>query len=258
MILSKSYGVTGALGVNVPTGDGSGLWSALYYEIVASLDYDAIGLMFMMAGQNSDHKAMRIYAGAAGAEQLIAEVAAPNSVYDAMQMLVPLKVPSGTRISVKTMSNNYQDKCYISCTPIYGASHEMPQVGYGRMYGLGANDFTLVDPGAVAGTKGAWVELAASSTYGAKGLTLFVGSYVGGATAGNFMIDIAVGSAAAEQIIVADLPTRVTAYENNSVCVEHGPFWVPIPAGSRIAVRAACTHATANDRNLYAVITLWE
>jgi hypothetical protein len=51
-------------------------------------------------------------------------------------------------------------------------------------------------------------------------------------------VDIGVGAAGSEQAIVFDLPVELP-YAPPIPCI-FGPFYIPIPAGTRISARLAC------------------
>lgn len=94
---------------------------------------------------------------------------------------------------------------------------------------------TLVTANASANTKGSYTELITSTTYAASGLQMTARS----SGTGDFLIDIAIGSAGSEIVVVPNIlvsrQTQTWAW---------GPFIIPlaIPAGTRIA--AACQSST--------------
>jgi len=94
---------------------------------------------------------------------------------------------------------------------------------------------TTVTNGGVANVKGAYTTLVASTAYDVDGLLINVGNpsaQVGGS------VDIAVGAAAAEQIIFPDLNARGHIEESEW-------YYIPIniPAGTRIAARSQSNNA---------------
>jgi hypothetical protein len=87
---------------------------------------------------------------------------------------------------------------------------------------------TVITSGAI-NTKGSYGELTASAPFDADGFTLVISEIVGD----NNMIDIAIGAAGAEVVIVENLPVEGNLFS--------GAFTtfipIPIPAGSRVAAR---------------------
>lgn len=109
---------------------------------------------------------------------------------------------------------------------------------------------TAVTCSATANTKGSFAQLTASTTNDAC-FAIVSGAYTG--TAVNyFMIDIAVGAAASEKII---LPNLVLAFwpggnaNGNTVS-----FPIQIPAGTRLSVRCQSVAATAEVVNLNIIL----
>lgn len=102
---------------------------------------------------------------------------------------------------------------------------------------------TQVGAGGTANTKGTYVTLIASTAYATKGIMIQPGV----ASAGfDYLIDIAIGAAASEVIIIPDL---MTGSGTGSIS-RQAPYFFPIaiPAGVRISARSACTLASANVR----------
>lgn len=86
-------------------------------------------------------------------------------------------------------------------------------------------------------TPGAWVELTASSPFDAVGIWVDV---TGTASSGRpYMIDIGVGAAASEVVVVPSVYIQHTLREASGIMIP-----VAIPAGSRISARAQVNNST--------------
>ena len=85
---------------------------------------------------------------------------------------------------------------------------------------------------ASAHTKGAWVELAAATAADACWVDAFIGFT--NANTSRYLVDIALGAAGSEQVLLPDLYFETTIL--NTVYVAYR-FPVAIPAGSRVAAR---------------------
>lgn len=97
-----------------------------------------------------------------------------------------------------------------------------------------------------------------STARDAKGFTL-IGYGNGSATANvRFFIDIGVGGSGSEVTVLENLCAAQESFRVALNGTPFGPFWVPIPAGSRIAARAQCSSATATDRVPRVSLVLWE
>lgn len=101
-----------------------------------------------------------------------------------------------------------------------------------------------VTSSASTNTKGAWVELLAASSRPAVGM--IVGIRRGHTALMSSLIDIGIGAAASETVIVPNLIGDC----GTNLLTRSGPILIPIavPAGSRIAARAQATVASANPR----------
>ena len=116
-------------------------------------------------------------------------------------------------------------------------------------------DGTVIDPGGTAHTKGSWTEIVSSTTEQYNGFFLSHSRYdwrITGSIYGVF--DIGFGASSSEVVICANLPY----YRQNSGYLI-SPFFTPIfpikiPAGTRIAARAAGSNTSAGQREIDLVV----
>lgn len=96
---------------------------------------------------------------------------------------------------------------------------------------------TSLTASASANTKGAYAELTAASPEAAKAVFISIHDATSGAR--RFLVDLAIGAAASEVVVVADVPFA-PGDQFNTNCPG---FYLPlaIPAGSRVAARVACS-----------------
>ncbi len=109
-------------------------------------------------------------------------------------------------------------------------------------YGTDLSDSggTQVDPGATGNTKGAYSELVASSAGLIRHLMIGIGVQSSQITSTALhLIDVAVGTAGSEQIILPDLFTA-TAVAKDLRQPRVMAFPCHVPPGSRLAARAQC------------------
>ena len=90
-----------------------------------------------------------------------------------------------------------------------------------------------------ANTKGSYAQLVASSRINAFNLFLIIGGNQS-TTLDEYLIDIAIGAAASEQVIIANIPWG----RQTEIFIRAVPFSISIPAGVRISARCQCTSAT--------------
>ncbi|MDZ5457003.1 hypothetical protein [Azohydromonas lata] len=226
-----------------------GAWT----QIVASTAFDAAALLLTLSvGTTNGSVLVDIGIGAAGTETVLLgnlqarRISSGNNV---VQLLLPLQIPAGSRIALR-YQQTAANVVLGACASVVAATWNSPATA-GRTATHGAvpasSSGTVVDPGASANTKGAWVELTPATDSDASWLLLSVmptGTAINANTA--FYVDVAVGASGAEQIIVPDVPVYVAATVESSMARVLLP--ISIPAGSRLAVRMQCSATTTPGR----------
>jgi hypothetical protein len=193
--------------------------------------------------------------GASGSEIiLIADVFVARVANTAATVLLPIRVPSGSRISVRTASTTVSAIATVTIHLISGG-FDRP-VGRGLVTTYGANSATSsgtsVDPGATINTTGAWTQLTASTTVATRALALNFGNQ--GTALGMFwLFDVGVGASGSEQVLLPNLLASSTSAKDLDPS-GYPPLPVNIPEGSRIAVRSQCNLSTAASRALDVVL----
>lgn len=257
-IAPVSHGTTSTQGTSVAGGSGAGTYTATKVQLVAATSEDWSGILALTSEGTTIGSLWKLYVGGSGSEQEFVEFVGSNGPVEPMNMLIPIKVPAGSRISVaKADSNGFASTARIHLTPIRGKSTN-PLVSRGRLIGKGSGALTDVDAGGTANTKGSWVQLSASIPQDAKGFTLVGFGDSSNDSNTRYHIDVGVGGAGSEQVILADISTAGEEYRVGLRGLPLGPIWTPIPAGSRIAVRCQCSSATAAVRVPRLAMILWE
>ncbi len=174
--------------------------------------------------------------GAAGFEIIILS----NLLYVAQQYhpsptyyLFPLNIPSGVRLSARCQTAS------ASGSNIYVSAHVfadgfMPSSALSQIITLGAVPASTAGTSMTSGaanTKGAWSEITAAV---ASSIRFMVANFCGWTNnSGNKLIDIGIGSAGSEIVVVPNLFGSADSPGNPYVA----SFPVNIPAGTRIAAR---------------------
>ena len=147
---------------------------------------------------------------------------------------IPVRIPAGERVALRCQSTTASEAVQIG---LYGApAQRFLQEGTVAVYGDNTADSggTQIDPGGTANTKGSYSQITASTTRHHRGLFICVGSQANAAasTTRNY-IDIAIGAASSEKIIIPDIHYRTTTSED--FCPM--PFYWPvsIPEGTSIS-----------------------
>lgn len=248
---SSAYGI--AL-----TANASNNVKGAYSQLVASTPQDAYGLLIQIQGSSTGDHLIDIAIGAAASEQIIAA-----NIVHARQIgntrrgsyaLIPGFIPSGTRLSAREQCSTGGANALIAII-LLPAIGPFSLANLTRMTNYGGNTTTSggvsIQPGGTINTKGAYSQISSSTTNPMRWAVLMFGNQANAAranTANNsWTVDVAIGSAGNETIIVPDV--FIGAGAADSVVV---PILVSIPtnipSGTRVAVRAQCTINDATDR----------
>jgi hypothetical protein len=179
-------------------------------------------------------------------------------------------IPVGSTIFIRTQSSSGSAVTFCSAYAAALANpHPGPLVplhayqagprGVLTSYGPDTSDsgLTNVDPGGSANVKGAWSQLTGEITWDARYIYLKAGNKNNTArTTCDWNVDIGLGPVGQERVLVPDI-----LFQDEGAPMGPLPdawhFPLLLPAGERLAVRAACTITDATDRlidlALYAV-----
>lgn len=184
----------------------------------------------------------------------------PTTVYGAPTSYnIPILLPAGTRIAARC-------QCLTAGSKQASISiHTIPFGGFGFPYGCqlcttyGAvtadSGGTSIDPGASAGTYGAWVEFSAATTYRIRALQIGIGNQSNTArTQGFWGLDVGIGSAGNEVAIVSGYQLFCHSSADLVVPNVSPLFPVVVPQNSRLSVRAKSGVTDATDRTFDAIL----
>lgn len=222
------------------TANTKGSWA----QMIASTphDFDALIVWFTQDFSNAPIS-LDIGWGASGSERvLIADLTSGQVQYGGACITIPIAVRAGTRLAMRTQSSTGGTGGAAAMIGLQGSLAGGRPFSSATTYGFTAATTrgTTIDPGTTAGTKGAWAQVAASTTSDIRGLFASVGA--GGNSSlstARFWFDIGVGASGFEQPIIRDFPMGTSASEILS------PSWWPvipvdIPLGSRLSARSVC------------------
>lgn len=228
-----------------------------YTEAIASTSEEVTSLRLYYeggAGANQD-SLVDIAIGAAASEVVIVSnlaLSRPGSIENGPCWVdIPIHIPAGTRVAVRRQDSTGGGSivmgliCQTGKALTYGRSFSKA-VTYG--VNTGDSGGTSIDPGGSANTKGSYVQLTASTTAPIRYLILCLQGQTNAVrTFSRFLIDVAIGAAASEVVLLQDIPA-VASGNSDYVVPTWAAFEVSIPAGSRIAVRAQASITDATDR----------
>jgi hypothetical protein len=175
-------------------------------------------------------------------------------------MIIPCgQLAAGTRIAIRMASVTASDETNVGLIGLdagwlsQGSGAGIDTYGYS---GSGAIQGITVDPGGTASTKGAYTQLTASTTNDYCGFFLTFDNLSSDPAAADAtcLVDVALGAAGSEKIILPNVAVSRNFFgvgNGYQIAPNHTDiFYIPIKAGTRIAVRASCAINTATDRLL--------
>jgi hypothetical protein len=211
-----------------------------YQELVAATDRNAAGFLVCLEGSGAGDYYVDIAVGAGGSEQIIAAnlhtcINAQN--LRSTEYFIPIPIPGGTRLAARFQNNTTAGTCLTAITLWHGGLSTPVCAVIDNLNPDTANtQGTLIAQGGANHTKGAYTQIIASTARRYKGLIIHNGRR-GTVASQTFMNDVAIGAAASEQIIIPNIWWNQNTTTDNIERSVQGPFWVDIPAATRIAIR---------------------
>lgn len=186
--------------------------------------------------------------GPAGSEQVVianVPVSAGSRVrINALAARLLIGADAGARIAARAQASASSTVIGVALHAIDGDSGGIATT-YGS--GLSGTRATAVDAGAVANTKGAWTELASSTSREIRRALVVITRRGDGLSivASSSQLDIGIGSAGSEEVVIPDVQFW-QATGGGEVAPLSWLCAVEIPAGSRLVARHMCssTHST--------------
>jgi hypothetical protein len=247
---TASYSSAGFRSYQAYTGTPSGTYGA-WAQLIASTPFDADGLIVWLpdSASVSGGGSINIGVGAAGSEHIIIKGVILNGVNTSMHWFyAPIQVPAGSRIAFQAAEETYTAGDCIQC----GVS--LMGGGYGNFAGAGmeivnsntgvAYEGVSVAASSTVDSYGAFTQITASTGRDYLGFMVGLDDLAGttSESGGYCQLDIAIGAAGSEQPIIFDLPFDLPY--GPPTPATFGPFFFPIPAGTRISAKFACNIAS--------------
>lgn len=228
-----------------------------YVELVASSLFDATGIVLNIGKAHSTQAdfLVDIAVGAASSEQIIIEnllICKSSLVWAyADQLYVPISIPAGTRISARMQTTDTIEYLDISAYLQHGGCFADDTFSICHSMGPDTSDTggVVVDPGTTADTKGSYAQIVASSEFDCEQIIVAMsGRHNSSNTTHVGLLDIAVGAAASEQVILSNI-SYVTHGGHDIIRPNLlGPIPFHVPAGTRISARCQSSITDATDR----------
>lgn len=245
---------TGPVLVSSGTSFVKGAW----LQLSASLTQDASWMMFFIETLNSSgsNYAVDIGVGAAASEVVIvSNLYFAGQTSGSVRYMFPLTIPAGTRVAARVAGNGSPGGgCTVGFT-VFSDSYQSAGCGSAiDTYGFNSATIlgTSVDPGGTANTKGVYSQITSSTVADIAGIFVTFDAQntsSGSSNASTSLIDIAVGGAGSEIVIVPNILLSVFAGGSATQFGAAMPYMpIQIPAGSRLAVRSQSSTNASPDR----------
>jgi hypothetical protein len=236
------------------TAAGSANTKGTAVQLIAATEFDASWILVQLSNVSSTASYLvDILIGAATEQVIIPNLYAISKPGgNASPYLFPLFVPKGSRLSARCQASTASATIEINIvlvagTMIAGGSAPSWVTEYGAVaLSIGTN----IDPGAVADTDSAWVEITAATTMPHNWLAIAARfSDIILAASTKWRLNIGIG-AATEQVLIPDL--HFSAETGNDVPANSVAFLpVFIPAGSRLTAKVRSSVTTDGDRDIW-------
>ncbi len=248
---------TASSGINI-SGSGSAYTKGPWTQVIAAMTGDSAWMMVTLDATGSAGASFcaDIGVGPAGSEfALVQNLECAQYASFACTYLFPLAIPAGTRVSARMSSDTGGDHILVAATLFgdtaasAGSGSAIDTYGFSPSTNLG----TAIDPGTTANTKGGFTQIAAALTADISGFFMFFDTQAdgGGSTAAaDWLLDVAVGPGGSERVLLPNF--AITAGEPGGFSSQYDTptafIPLPIPAGTRVSIRAQCSTAVSPDR----------
>lgn len=165
---------------------------------------------------------------------------------------IPVFIPAGSTVAGRLQSVVTSETATVAIALGGSTPRSDPFVPRGLVVAYGDNTadsggVTLIN--AAADTKAAWVEITSATTHPHSGIALALQGNGTVMSNLNLLVDIGIGAASSEVVIVGDIYLRGSAGEQIGSRFPCAPIVaIAIPEGSRLAVRAQTENANRQDQ----------
>jgi hypothetical protein len=202
------------------------------------------------------HFLVDIAVGAAGYEVVVIPDLYFSNVSDGRVLTtigIPTSIPSGSRISARCKCSTGNSTCVMALQLFSAGFLTQGISGVVTAYGAGIGG-TPVDPGGTINVKGAWTEISSSINSTRLLFAAFGGMLHTPRDWAAWRVDIGVGSAGNEVVIIPDIHLLSTSNINEIFPTHSIVFPFCVPAGTRVSVRAQCGNNNADDRKFDVIL----
>ncbi len=256
---SETLGATTASsrGVQVTAGgtaNSKGSWATIG---TTTFEYNSVLVFLTQSGSTTAGDSVwDIAVGSSGNESIIAADLRCNDRKGPQSLVavynLPIRVKAGQTISARCASTTVSNSYWAL---IVGLHSSIAQASFSQciaLYTPSSSRGVTIDPGGINNTKGSWAQLIASVPQEVGAILLGVGANadVTRTTASRIFVDLGIGAASSEYVILPDLATSFDATTDNPLPSVIGPLPLQLKSGVRLAARAQSNNATSGDRTI--------
>lgn len=235
-----------------------------YSELIAVTAFEAHGIIITiqwnLATGGTFDALVDLAIGAGGSEQVICANLAHstnNNHINQSHYYFPITIPAGSRLAARVQGSAGSIVVQVGAMLLTGGFGFEGPMGIMTTYGAATGDSggVSVDAGGTINTKGAYAQIVAATTFPIRALIVHFGNQVNTTRATTYwLVDLAIGAAASEQVIIPNWP--VTGNANVDILEAQNTLLIPvfIPAGTRLAARSQCAINDATDRLLDVIV----
>lgn len=259
----ETLGLSGSGDATVVSPSATANTKGSYVELDASTAFHVCGIILEVYGGNGltytgADVLLDIAVGAAASEvdviQNLPVTGLAQFAISYQSVWVPVEIPAGSRVSARCQASA-GSAGDVEVAIILQASHPCTPRGLSEWVAYGADTATsgAVTLAANFGSPTAYSEVTASlPKHGSMLYVVAQGGGIASRSGTKFSVDVAIGAAASEVDYVT-VPVSAQSQENVSPWVS-GPFFVDIPATSRLAVRAEAKSGAGSDIDIALLI----
>jgi hypothetical protein len=252
----RTVGTSGSTGTTVTasaSANTKGSWAQISAATPCAADAIIVSLINVT---NAVDMLIDLGIGGAGSETVIvanltASCGSSGPGTNGVPLLLPIALSDGTRLAARCQSTTGSSTISVIVHLVQNALLTSAGLASVQTYGANTADSggTSIDPGATINTKGAWTEISASTSSNHSALIIGVGNQANTSrSTASYQVDIGIGAGGSETILIPDIHLREDSTQDVTDPTIIPPFFVTVPAGTRLAARANCSINDATDR----------
>jgi hypothetical protein len=218
-----------------------------WVEIITTSAFEAEGILIASQVQiataaTDSSMLLDIGLGAIGSERVLVSNIPYGHTWWGQRQFFPIRIPSGERVAVRVQSAIASKADDFTCELVGGSGNAPLQCGgVATTYGAStatSNGVALTD-GGVANVKNSWTQITSSTTRPIRWLVPVLGGTPANTNfvVDNCLVDIGIGGAGSEAVLLPNLPVSNSAGEDLRSMSSPYPIAVNVPAGTRLSAR---------------------